>query len=177
MSVLDVNTRGVEDVATGARFGRPAVRDIIQQKSRKARIEAAKEQLASICQEIMAEPENSVSFSCPLVMQIYSHLFLQLGLLRRLHTFALPQIPGAMSQDGTQLAPTPNDPRIRTLALLSQLAVFKDIVPGYRIRTLTDHEKAEKVSQMVQRTRDWEQGLVGVYQNYLKLLEVEVKGM
>jgi nucleolar complex protein 3 len=82
-----------------------------------------------------------------------------------------------MSQDGTQLDPTPNDPQIRTLALLSQLAVFKDIVPGYRIRTLTDHEKAEKVSQMVQRTRDWEQGLVGVYQNYLKLLEVEVKGV
>ncbi|KAG8688780.1 hypothetical protein FRC08_011261 [Ceratobasidium sp. 394] len=99
----------------------------------------------------------------------------QLGLLRRLHTFALPQIPGAMSQDGTQLAPTPNDPQIRTLALLSQLAVFKDIVPGYRIRALTEHEKSEKISQMVQRTRDWEQGLVGVYQNYLKLLEAEVK--
>lgn len=81
-----------------------------------------------------------------------------------------------MGQDGTQLAPTTNDPRIRTLALLSQLAVFRDIVPGYRIRALTEHEKAEKVSQMVQRTRDWEQGLVGVYQNYLKLLETEVKG-
>ncbi|KAG8748655.1 hypothetical protein FRC10_000046 [Ceratobasidium sp. 414] len=133
----------VEDVATGARFGRPAVRDVVQQRSRKARIEAAKEQLATICQEIMAEPENS--------------------------------IPGATSQDGTQLAPTPNDPQIRTLALLSQLAVFKDIVPGYRIRALTEHEKSEKVSQMVQRTRDWEQGLVGVYQNYLKLLEAEVK--
>ncbi|KAG9125943.1 hypothetical protein FRC07_005521 [Ceratobasidium sp. 392] len=151
-------SRAVEDVATGARFGRPAVRDVVQQKSRKARIEAAKEQLASICQEIMAEPENS------------------LGLLRRLHTFALPQIPGAISQDGTQLPPTPNDPQIRSLALLSQLAVFKDIVPGYRIRALTEHEKAEKVSQIVQRTRDWEQGLVGVYQNYLKLLEAEVKG-
>ena len=89
----------------------------------------------------------------------------------------MPEIPGAVGQDGTQLAPTPNDPRIRTLALLSQLAVFRDIVPGYRIRALTEHERAEKVSQMVQRTRDWEQGLVGVYQNYLKLLEAEVKGM
>ncbi|QRW00048.1 nucleolar complex-associated protein [Ceratobasidium sp. AG-Ba] len=149
---------GVEDVSTGARFGRPAVRDVVQQKSRKARIEGAKEQLASICQEIMADPENS------------------LGLLRRLHTFALPQIPGSISpQDGSQLPPTPNDPQIRRLALLSQLAVFKDIVPGYRIRSLTEHEKSEKVSQMVQRTRDWEQGLVGVYQNYLKLLEAEVK--
>ena len=39
-----------------------------------------------------------------------------------------------------------------------------------------DKEKAEKVSQMVQRTRDWEQGLVGVYQSYLRGLEAELKG-
>lgn len=54
--------------------------------------------------------------------------------------------------------------------------MFKDIVPGYRIRALTDKEKAEKVSQIVQRTRDWEQGLVSVYQSYLKTLDTEVKG-
>ena len=61
--------------------------------------------------------------------------------------------------------------------MLSQLAVFKDIIPGYRIRELTDKEKAEKVSQMVARTREWEQGLVGVYQNYLKCLDRELKGI
>lgn len=65
---------------------------------------------------------------------------------------------------------------IRKLAILSQLAIFKDIIPGYRIRALTDTEKAEKVSQMVARTRDWEQGLVVVYQAYLRLLEKELKG-
>ena len=61
--------------------------------------------------------------------------------------------------------------------MLSQLAVFKDVIPGYRIRALSDKEKTEKVSQMVQRTRDWEQGLVGVYQNYLRGMEMELKGM
>jgi nucleolar complex protein 3 len=66
---------------------------------------------------------------------------------------------------------------IRKLAILSQLAVFKDIIPGYRIRALTDKEKSEKVSQMVARTRDWEQGLVVVYQSYLRSLEAELKGM
>ena len=30
---------------------------------------------------------------------------------------------------------------------------------------------------MVQRTRDWEQGLVGVYQAYLRDLEAELKGV
>jgi len=50
----------VEDVSTGARFGRPAVVDVLQTKSRKQRVEIAKEQIASICQEILADPENSV---------------------------------------------------------------------------------------------------------------------
>ena len=48
------------DIATGARFGRAAVTDVLQTKSRKQRIATAKEQIAGICQEIMADPENSV---------------------------------------------------------------------------------------------------------------------
>ncbi|KAJ3546953.1 hypothetical protein NM688_g5457 [Phlebia brevispora] len=145
-------SRRVEDVSTGARFGRPAVVDVITTKSRKSRVQAAKEQIAGICQEILADPENS------------------LGLLRRLNTFALPEITTPSHPQ-----PVPNDPLIRKLTFVSQLAVFKDIIPGYRIRALTDKEKAEKVSQMVQRTRDWEQGLVGVYQSYLRCLETELK--
>ncbi|EPT05997.1 hypothetical protein FOMPIDRAFT_1026864 [Fomitopsis schrenkii] len=142
----------IEDVSTGARFGRPAVLDVIGNKSRKARIQGAKEQIAGICQDIVADPENSI------------------GLLRRLHTFSLREISTPTHPD-----PVPNDAVIRKLTILSQLAVFKDIIPGYRIRALTDKEKAEKVSQMVQRTRDWEQGLVSVYQNYLRILEAEIK--
>jgi len=49
------------DVATGARFGRPAVVDILTTKSRKLRVQAAKEQIAGICQDIITEPENGVS--------------------------------------------------------------------------------------------------------------------
>lgn len=66
---------------------------------------------------------------------------------------------------------------IRKLAIISQLSVFKDVLSGYRIRALTDKEKAEKVSQMVARTREWEQGLVGVYQSYLRSLDAEIKGI
>ncbi|KIY50892.1 nucleolar complex-associated protein 3 [Fistulina hepatica ATCC 64428] len=142
----------VEDVATGARFGRPAVTDVIGQSSRKARIQHAKNQIASICQDIVCDLENS------------------LGLLRRLHSFSLSEISTPARPE-----PVKNDPLIRRLSILSQLAVFKDIVPGYRIRELTEKEKAEKVSQQVARTREWEQGLVGVYQSYLQLLEAELK--
>ncbi|KIJ17377.1 hypothetical protein PAXINDRAFT_175850 [Paxillus involutus ATCC 200175] len=142
----------VEDVATGARFGRPAVVDLVGNQSRKARIQGSKEQIASVCQEIIADPENS------------------LGLLRRLHTFSLEKITTPSHPE-----PVTNDLVIRKLAILSQIAVFKDIIPGYRIRALTDKEKAEKVGQMVARTREWEQGLVLVYQSYLRSLEAEVK--
>ncbi|KAG2750079.1 nucleolar complex-associated protein 3 [Suillus brevipes Sb2] len=149
---IPVEVNRIDDVATGARFGRPAVIDIVGNKSRTARIQGAKDQIASICQEIIAEPENS------------------LGLLRRLHTFSLEKITSPSHPE-----PVLNNIIIRKLATLSQLAVFKDIIPGYRIRALTDKEKAEKVSQMVARTRDWEQGFVLVYQNYLRSLEAELK--
>ncbi|KAI6037515.1 nucleolar complex-associated protein-domain-containing protein [Pisolithus marmoratus] len=142
----------VEDVATGARFGRPAVVDVVGNKSRAARIHGAKEQIASICQEIIADPENS------------------LGLLRRLHTFSLEKITSPAHPE-----PVTNDVMIRKLAMLSQLAVFKDIIPGYRIRVLTEKEKAEKVSQIVAHTREWEQGLLVVYQTYLRALEHALK--
>ncbi|KAJ7285869.1 nucleolar complex-associated protein-domain-containing protein [Mycena rebaudengoi] len=146
-----------EDVATGARLGRPAVVDVIGNKSRAARIQGAKDQIASICQDIVSDPENSV-----LAPSSVS--------LRRLHTFSLAEISTPTHPD-----PVANDLIIRKLAILSQLAVFKDIIPGYRIRALTEKEQAETVSQMVARTRDWEQGLVGVYQTYLRALEVELK--
>ncbi|KAF8894583.1 nucleolar complex-associated protein 3 [Infundibulicybe gibba] len=142
----------VEDVSTGARFGRPAVIDVIETKSREARVKGAKEQIAGICQEIIADPENSI------------------GLLRRLHTFSLEKISTPAHPD-----PVVNDPIIRKLAIISQLAVFKDIIPGYRIRALGEKEKVEKVSQMVARTREWEEGLVASYQSYLRFLEAELK--
>jgi nucleolar complex protein 3 len=162
----------VEDVSTGARFGRPAVVDVLQTKSRTKRMEVAKEQIASICQEVLADPENSVSVDDSDRSISLNIVFTQLGLLRRLHTFSLPTVTTPAHPE-----PVSNDPLIRQLTILSQLAVFKDIIPGYRIRPLTEIEKAEKVSQMVAQTRDWEQGLVSVYQAYLQLLEAEFKGV
>ncbi len=99
-------------------------------------------------------------------------MLIQLGLLRRLHTFSLPEITTP-----THPSPVANDIIIRKLSILSQLAVFLDVIPGYRIRSLSDKEKAEKVGQLVARTREWEQGLVSVYQNFLKTLEAEIKGV
>lgn len=65
---------------------------------------------------------------------------------------------------------------IRGLALLSQLAVYKDLVPGYRVRQLTEQEEAEKVRDEVKRLREGEKGLVRTYKAYLKTLETEIRG-
>ncbi|KAL1919756.1 uncharacterized protein VTP21DRAFT_1687 [Calcarisporiella thermophila] len=67
------------------------------------------------------------------------------------------------------------NPKIKKLALLTQLAVYKDIIPGYRIRQLTEKEKAEKVSKEVKKLRAFEQTLLSNYQTYLQQLENELK--
>jgi nucleolar complex protein 3 len=73
------NRHGVEDVATGARFGRPAVIDVVKDKSKQIRVQRAKEQLASIAQEIIADPETSVRLSYLASRTIESHPFYSLG--------------------------------------------------------------------------------------------------
>lgn len=47
---------------------------------------------------------------------------------------------------------------------------------GYRIRELTAAEKEVKVSQLVARQREWEDGLVGVYKRFLEVCESEITG-
>jgi nucleolar complex protein 3 len=97
----------------------------------------------------------------------------QLGLLKRLLTFAGEAVTVESEENTIKLR---NDPMVRQLSVISLAAVFKDIAPGYRIRKLTEKEMSEKVSQMVGQTRDWEQGLVSVYQSYLQLLEGDIRG-
>jgi nucleolar complex protein 3 len=50
------------------------------------------------------------------------------------------------------------------LSMLSLLAVFKDVLPGYRIRLPTEKELAMPVSKDVKRTRDYEATLLRLYQ-------------
>ncbi|RUP51344.1 nucleolar complex-associated protein-domain-containing protein [Jimgerdemannia flammicorona] len=63
--------------------------------------------------------------------------------------------------------------KVRQLAFLTQLAVYKDIIPGYRIRALSDKERTAQVSKDVKMLRNFEQALLVNYQNYLQDLENE----
>ncbi|KAI1316657.1 hypothetical protein EDD11_009692 [Mortierella claussenii] len=95
-----------------------------------------KEEMASVAQTVIADPESNV------------------GGLRKLR---------AMAQDPSDV--------IKKLAMLTQLAVYKDILPGYRIRPLTEKEQGVTVSKEVAKLRDYEQSLLQNYQNYLQSLE------
>lgn len=55
-------------------------------------------------------------------------------------------------------------------AILSLSAIFKDIIPGYRIRPLTEVEKNEKTTKEVRKLRNFEQTLVAYYQDFTKSL-------
>lgn len=55
-------------------------------------------------------------------------------------------------------------------------SIFGTIHSGYRIRALTAAEKEIKVSQIVARQREWEDGLVSTYKKFLEVCEHEVTG-
>ncbi|GHJ84066.1 hypothetical protein NliqN6_0468 [Naganishia liquefaciens] len=158
-----------EMARTRGRFGRMGIADILgndddveglpwkgREKIRAARrLAMAKEQIARVGAEIMAGGE----------------LIDNLPLLTRLSTFSLEKV--RLHDETESVVPVPAS--IRALAFLSQLAVYKDLIPGYRIRELTALEEAEKVRDEVRRMREGEKGLVKNYRLYLKTLETEIK--
>ncbi|ORY40133.1 NOC3p-domain-containing protein [Rhizoclosmatium globosum] len=67
------------------------------------------------------------------------------------------------------------DPTIQKFGLLSQLTVYRDIIPGYRIRPLTEAEKGVVVTKDVKKLRNFEEGLLSNYQVYLQQLETSLR--
>lgn len=63
------------------------------------------------------------------------------------------------------------DEYIATLGVMSLLAIFKDVLPSYRIRLPTDAERAGKISKETKQLWDYERAILTYYQHYLQLLE------
>ena len=76
-----------------------------------------------------------------------------------------------LAQIGDAKAP----PVIQKLALAAQVAVYKDVIPGYRIRAYNTEDVGTKVSKEVRQTRQYEQALVSSYQSYIKELSLHTK--
>ncbi|KAJ4264815.1 hypothetical protein NW762_005058 [Fusarium torreyae] len=68
---------------------------------------------------------------------------------------------------------------VQMLALMTQMSVYKDVIPGYRIRPQAENGPKEKLSKEVRTVRQYEQALVSGYQSYIKELarcsKLEVK--
>ncbi|KAF6842437.1 nucleolar complex-associated protein [Colletotrichum musicola] len=61
-------------------------------------------------------------------------------------------------------------PAIQKITLATQLAVYKDVIPGYRIRPVAEDAPVEKLSKEVRKLRAFEQALVSGYQAYVREL-------
>ncbi|POR31347.1 Nucleolar complex-associated protein 3 [Tolypocladium paradoxum] len=59
---------------------------------------------------------------------------------------------------------------IQMLALMTQMTVYKDIIPGYRIRPLDLEASKDKLSKEVRQLRQFEQSLISGYQAYIREL-------
>ncbi|KAL3496222.1 nucleolar complex-associated protein 3 [Aspergillus germanicus] len=59
---------------------------------------------------------------------------------------------------------------IKKLALASQAAIYKDVIPGYRIRPLSEEETSAKVSKDVRKLRSFEHSLLSGYKHYVQTL-------
>lgn len=162
-------------ILTARRFGLAAPFEIMSLKKKSMRVLGAREQIARLATDIVGDPE------------------IGLGMLRRLSVFAGKEVEKPVGVDeklGEQekvkrkekkkgeeeIETLPIDDQIRAAALLSLLAVFVDVLPGYRIRPLSEKEENEKVNQETMRRREWEQGLVKIYQEYLELCEGVLRG-
>jgi nucleolar complex protein 3 len=83
------------------------------------------------------------------------------------------KLPSRMQQllDLSRTHKNGNDEHVATLAVMSLLAIFKDILPSYRIRMQTDIEREGKISKETKALWDYERALLTNYQQYLQVLE------
>ncbi|PJF17206.1 hypothetical protein PSACC_03004 [Paramicrosporidium saccamoebae] len=67
--------------------------------------------------------------------------------------------------------PARNSVPVVRLALLSTLAVIKDILPGYYIRPLSEGEKGTTVSKDIKKIRHFEESILAGYRHFFNVLK------
>lgn len=61
-------------------------------------------------------------------------------------------------------------PTITQYGLITQMQVYQDVIPGYRIRPLSAEDMGPKISKDVRKLRAFEQAIVKSYQGYVQQL-------
>ncbi|KDN46775.1 hypothetical protein K437DRAFT_256045 [Tilletiaria anomala UBC 951] len=180
------------DITTSNRFGLLAPYAVMQLQPRSRRVTAAREQIAHLAQNVIADPEVAgLGFLKRMAV------FMSVRIKRPPHLQSAPdtmnevkanskssakagkgkgeETSGSDSEESSSTSALPVDLGIRAAAIFSLMAVYSDILPGYRIRPLTDAEKEEKVSQDIKRRREFEQGIIEVYRAFLEACERLIK--
>ncbi|XP_076438020.1 nucleolar complex protein 3 homolog [Babylonia areolata] len=65
---------------------------------------------------------------------------------------------------------------VRKLVMVSMCEIFKDIIPGYRLRLPTAQEKEQKMKQDTKKLMDYESAFLLSYKTYLEYLEHTITG-
>jgi nucleolar complex protein 3 len=121
-------------------------------KLREKRYHQKRGEIALLCESILENPEEAVlkTKAKPIVTDSSA---------QQLPT---KKVPSKIEQ--LHMLAQDEDLLVQQLAMLSEYAVFKDIIPSFRIRVLTEKELSQRVSKEVQRVRDHERALLTAYQ-------------
>ena len=112
------------------------------------RVDRAKQRLAFAAEKILEDPYKHIS---------------------KMDTIVAPMVrsggnPGAGGNPGTRLD------EIARLAMLTQVEIFCDILPGYRVCLPGENEKNKLISKELARERRYEASLLKSYTNLVRLL-------
>ena len=150
MKVKSSKQARIENIIDNFRVGNLSEKEIL--KRRKDR----KLQIANLAQKIIENPENSICSNAPSSMRTQNH---DHGKSRRCNRLLdLHEI----CYDG--------DIIVRKLALLSELSVVKDILPGYKIK-LPQEQEDVKLKKEVKKLREFERDLLIAYERFIDFLE------
>jgi nucleolar complex protein 3 len=124
-------------------------------KLREKRYHQKRGEIALLCESILENPEEAVlkTKAKPIVTDSTQQ--------QQQHVPA-KKVPSKIEQ--LHMLAQDEDLLVQQLAMLSEYAVFKDIIPSFRIRVLTEKELSQRVSKEVQRVRDHERALLTAYQ-------------
>jgi nucleolar complex protein 3 len=145
-------TKSIQDDNETEEAAQLTERSIKQKQSES--ITKARMQLATICTVVTTDPETAV----------------------KKRKYRDPNDDGSLRL--TDLLDYFNHPsaEIVELAILSGVIVFKDIIPGYRIRAGTekDDDGDVRLKKETKKLKDFEKCLLLAYQKYLKFLEARI---
>lgn len=184
----------------GQRFGRPAVRQLLETRDKRERVQRAREEIADLGREAAGTGEGEggvrsfpfVEEKAELTWSLVHSSISSSDCSRyapppsiRLQQREAPVKSLSLSTGRFGLWPwsrywqslsTSSRKRFPLASSQTMLITNNVLRSGYRIRALTDAEKEVQVSQLVARQREWENGLVATYKRFLELCEAEVTG-